>query len=223
MPCLCPPFSLLRQCHCHNSSKQACRTIFTATDFFTSKVIEAQSEDPTFPIVVSEDGTHALRKRRDGNKPLPLPPHMDPVRRAQRNRWKDRKQSPPDVNELTEFQKGLRDNVYGKCTFLSLRRRTACTKTQVKPAPSQLPSANAASQTRASHPSSSSPSRQHQSRTPTSPMIIQVPRRASRMPSSQSSSSRKPTRTTRSCNPSSHGSSGTSTRFCTGPRSSTPS
>ena len=106
------------RCARHGRLHSHQRSIFTAADFFSSEAIEAASNDLSFPIVVSEDGTHALRKRRDGNKPLPLPPHMDPVRRAQRNRWKDVKKRPVEEAELTELQKKLRANVYGSYTAL---------------------------------------------------------------------------------------------------------
>lgn len=84
-----------------------------AIDTFTPQAIAAAEEDPVFPIIISNDGTHALRKRRGGNRPLPLPPHMDPIRRAQRNRWKNPKAKPLQWADMSTFQKELHNNPYG--------------------------------------------------------------------------------------------------------------
>jgi hypothetical protein len=79
----------------------------------TAQELENPDHDPP-PIIVSEDGFRAVRKRRDGNRPLPLPPLIDPIRQAQRDRWKKLKAAPLRHGQMSEFQKKLWDNPYGE-------------------------------------------------------------------------------------------------------------
>ncbi|KAF2096348.1 hypothetical protein NA57DRAFT_77953 [Rhizodiscina lignyota] len=116
------PSLRLPKCLHPNVISHHVRPIFTAADTFSPEALEAASKDPNFPIIVSEDGTHALRKRRHSNRPLPLPPHMDPVRRAQRNQFKDRKKQPDEVVEFTDFQKRMQDNVYAQALATPVRQ-----------------------------------------------------------------------------------------------------
>jgi hypothetical protein len=60
-----------------------------------------------------DDDVRTHRRRKYGNRPLPLSPVIDPVFVAARNRWKMKKATPPKADELTDFQKKLRDNAYG--------------------------------------------------------------------------------------------------------------
>lgn len=92
---------------------QQCRLLRRPYAALATRSIASSQRPSLLSTVVHEDGHRALRERRHGNKSLPLPPHMDPVRVAQRNKWKDTKASPPKREYLTEFQKALKSNVYG--------------------------------------------------------------------------------------------------------------
>lgn len=95
------------------STKPRDSCIFLIRTLSTPSQLSEFESDPDLPIVVSEDGTHALRRRRYDHRPLPLPPHMDPVRTAQRNQWKKNKTAPLKWEDKSEFQKKLEQNVYG--------------------------------------------------------------------------------------------------------------
>ena len=73
------------------------------------------------PTTRNEDGTKTLRLRQHGNKPLPLPPLLDPIAIAAKERYKKPKieRKEQDV-ELTEFQKELGANPYGKPKYNQL-------------------------------------------------------------------------------------------------------
>lgn len=106
-------------CFVHSTFQRRFRHFLSprAVDTLTPKDIQQAADDPLFPVVISEDGSHALRKRRGSNRPLPLPPHMDPIRRAQRNRWKNPKARPLEWEQLSEFQRELHDNPYGRPNY----------------------------------------------------------------------------------------------------------
>jgi hypothetical protein len=65
------------------------------------------------PSVTNEEGTQTLRLRQHGNKSLPLPPLMDPIAIEARERYKQPKPNPKPM-EMTDFQKELASNPYGK-------------------------------------------------------------------------------------------------------------
>ena len=67
------------------------------------------------PTVSSEDGLRTYRVRQHGNRGLPLPAIMDPVAIRAKERHKEPKLRVEDQQgTLTELQKELRSNPYGK-------------------------------------------------------------------------------------------------------------
>lgn len=82
----------------------------------TNPAFEAEAQ----PTVISEDGSKTLRTRKHGNKSLPLPPIMDPIARASKQRHKQMKDRGIQNDELSDFQQKLRLNPYGTNTHNSL-------------------------------------------------------------------------------------------------------
>ena len=66
------------------------------------------------PTVINEDGTKTRRMREHGHDSLPLPPLMDPIALEARTRHRDPKSSPLAKAHLTDFQKQLAVNPYGR-------------------------------------------------------------------------------------------------------------
>jgi hypothetical protein len=60
------------------------------------------------------DEHKSFRVRKNGTeKPLPLPPILDPVVLAERSKWEQTKKQ-PNVEQFTPFQKKLWENPYGR-------------------------------------------------------------------------------------------------------------
>lgn len=64
------------------------------------------------PSVLTEDGTRTLRQRQHGNRNLPLPPLMDPIVLAAREKYTQPKAEVVE-EELTDFQRELAMNPFG--------------------------------------------------------------------------------------------------------------
>ena len=118
------------------------------------------------PTVSSEDGHETLRLRQHGNRSLPLPPLLDPIRVAAKGRCTARKQD-VDESEQTDFQKQLAANPFGAHHYhVHSRHDRPDTHLQLKL--SQHQSANATLPAPASQPTSSNRSQQA---SPTNPSL----------------------------------------------------
>lgn len=82
----------------------------------TNPAFEAEAQ----PTVISDDGSKTLRTRKHGNKSLPLPPIMDPIAIAGKQRHKQMKERVVQKNELSDFQQKLQLNPYGTKMYCSL-------------------------------------------------------------------------------------------------------
>lgn len=64
------------------------------------------------PTVDNEDGLRTMRRRQHDQKPLPLPPILDPKAIARKAKGKEPKNE-LEESKMTEFQKSLNANAYG--------------------------------------------------------------------------------------------------------------
>lgn len=83
--------------------------------------LRPEDVEPPFAkaFIKVDDDVRTHRTREYGNRALPLPPVIDPVFVAIRNRWKMRKEAPTKIDDLTPFQKAFNENPYGMCIFVS--------------------------------------------------------------------------------------------------------
>jgi hypothetical protein len=79
-------------------------------------------QHPEQPTEISDDGTYTLRARKYGNRALPLPPFLDPIRTAALLQRTGPKIPVSEIKaeDLTEFQKELALNPYGEFACLRL-------------------------------------------------------------------------------------------------------
>jgi hypothetical protein len=79
-------------------------------------------QHPEQPTELSDDGTYTLRTRKYGNRALPLPPFLDPVRIAASLRRTGPKIPLSEIKaeDLTDFQKELAKNPYGNIARMGL-------------------------------------------------------------------------------------------------------
>ncbi|GAB7361295.1 hypothetical protein MBLNU230_g1354t1 [Neophaeotheca triangularis] len=73
------------------------------------------------PITDSEDGLWTLRRRKHGQKPLPLPPILDPKAIARKSKGKEPKQNLAE-DEVSEFQKELGSNAFAQALATPVRQ-----------------------------------------------------------------------------------------------------
>jgi hypothetical protein len=73
-------------------------------------------QHPEQPTELSDDGTYTLRSRKYGNRALPLPPFLDPLRIAASAKRTGPKIPLSEIKaeDLTEFQKELALNPHGE-------------------------------------------------------------------------------------------------------------
>ncbi|KAF2169530.1 hypothetical protein M409DRAFT_19943 [Zasmidium cellare ATCC 36951] len=85
----------------------------------TNPAYEAEAQ----PTVISEDGSKTLRTRKYGNKSLPLPPIMDPIAIAGKQRHKQMKERVVKrEDDLSEFEQKLRLNPFAHALATDIRQ-----------------------------------------------------------------------------------------------------
>ncbi|KAK4497545.1 hypothetical protein PRZ48_011996 [Zasmidium cellare] len=84
----------------------------------TNPAYEAEAQ----PTVISKNRSKTLRTRQYGNRSLPLPPLMDPLAIAGKQRNKQMKARVKEEDKLSEFQQKLRLNPYAHALATSIRQ-----------------------------------------------------------------------------------------------------
>lgn len=108
------PIPLLRSFHVTHTAGQDGQQLRSSSELSTPQLQ---------PSVKDDEGTKTLRLRQHGNRSLPLPPIMDPIAVAAKERHTTPKRS-VEKKELTDFQKALATNPYGMAVYRQSTIRT---------------------------------------------------------------------------------------------------